>query len=153
MQNWVWERDYEGSMCIIVLKWVFSMRDSDNLKLLILTGIASMSDQSAPPPSEVRKVFRRQYSELAQAIQQPESLAADLYSKGLISKATQVDIMTNKGYSTEQKAAQLVNEIEAGLETSNKPHEHLRKFCTIIKRYPALKPLADRMKTAVGEWH
>ena len=141
-------------MCIIVLKcFFFFVRDSDNLKLLILTGITSTSDQSAPSANEVRKVFRRQYSELAQAIQQPESLAADLYSKGLISKATQVDIMTNKSYSTEQKAAQLVNEIEAGLETSNKPHEHLRKFCTIIKSYPALKPLADRMKTAVGEWH
>lgn len=129
------------------------MRDSDNLKLLILTGIASVSDQSVPNRSEVRKVFRRQYSELAQAIQQPESLAADLYSKGLISKATQVDIMTNKSYSTEQKAAQLVNEIEAGLETSNKPHEHLRKFCSIIRSYPTLKPLADKMKTALGEWH
>ena len=140
-------------MCIIVLKCCFFVRDSDNLKLLILTGITSTLDQSAPSANEVRKVFRRQYSELAQAIQQPESLAADLYSKGLISKATQVDIMTNKSYSTEQKAAQLVNEIEAGLETSNKPHEHLRKFCTIIKSYPALKPLADRMKTAVGEWH
>lgn len=131
----------------------FLLRDSDNLKLLILTGITSISDLSAPSSSEVRKVFRRQYSELAQAIQQPESLAADLYSKGLISKATQVDIMTNKSYSTEQKATQLVNEIEAGLETSNKPHEHLRKFCSIIRSYPALKPLADRMKTALGEWH
>ena len=113
-------------------------------------------DKTPPPtasldPQTVYNVFRSHYSQLVRGITQPNLLAADLFSKGLISETVKDDVTTTVGVGASNKTITLMNAVGARIKVDPRPAQVMRGLCEVVETEAALRPVARSIRTALGE--
>ena len=99
--------------------------------------------------SQPKEVFNSHYGRLQQAIIASVPLAANLLAKRLIGTATNTKVITTDGVPSDTKAAWILVDVRATLETSNHPDTVLRTFCDVLddSGEPALGGIAASMRS------
>lgn len=97
-------------------------------------------DVTVDMSSTVERVFRKYYSELANAIDSPASFASDFYKEGLISQDSR-DAASEVGNTrlTSDKAYQLLNAVQKMVKTN--PEKVIR----VLLRHDTTKDLGSKI--------
>ena len=101
------------------------------------------------------RILKKHTSELLGIICDPEKLALDLWSAGLIPDPVKENVLTTLGLSRFQKTTKLLDEVYRSLKVF-KRSETLVKFCEVLKiqRNAGLTKIADEMlKQLSGEYN
>ena len=86
-------------------------------------------------------------------IPNPNKLAKQLSSYGLISEKIKDEMLNEPSLSRFEKASRLLNEVQHVLELSSEP-KMLKSFCYILKEQddPALNGVADTILNQIGKF-
>ena len=96
-------------------------------------------------PSKGYQVLQKHFSGLTRAITSPVTLAADLFSAGLISECTRIKA-TCESSSCEIKTHHLLNDLMIALD-----HAKFMKILSVLQRHPPLlSAIAEQMKSDYG---
>ena len=95
-------------------------------------------------------VFRSHFDQLVKGITHPIALVPVLYSKRLISETDKNRISTLTGTDDIDKATRLMNAVEATMKADPRAARVLRELCETVDNDPALKHVADSIRTALG---
>ena len=89
-------------------------------------------------------ILKRHTSELHDSISEPDKLATDLWSAGLLPDPVKDNILTTVGLSRLQKTTKLLDEVYRPLKVFNGT-DMLLKFCKVLKRQqnPGLTRISD----------
>ena len=87
--------------------------------------------------------FREHYDRLYRAIQDPLSLAAQLFSKGIISSAVQ-QRMAILGLSILEKNNELLTAVEKQIRTNS---QTFHEFVSALKEDPSMQSLVESMQS------
>ena len=98
----------------------------------------------------VYEVFRAHFDQLVRAVTHPTTLITMLYSKKLISDTDKTKIFTAPTDDLD-KATRLMNAVEATMKAATKASQVLLELCEAVADEPALKLVADNIKSALGE--
>ena len=98
----------------------------------------------------VYEVFRAHFDQLVRAVTHPTALITMLYSKKLISDTDKTKIFTAPTDDLD-KATRLMNAVEATMKAAPKASQVLLELCEAVADEPALKLVADNIKSALGE--
>ena len=98
----------------------------------------------------VYKVFRAHFDQLVRAVTHPTTLITMLYSKKLISDTDKTKIFTAPTDDLD-KATRLMNAVEATMKAAPKASRVLLELCEAVADEPALKLVADNIRSALGE--
>ena len=113
-----------------------------NMTMLTVCFSPAVADDS----DAVYKVFRSHFDQLVSGITQPVTLAGVLYSRELINRAMNNEIITLPA-SDADKAAKLMNAVEATMKADPKPARVLSELCEAMEfDNPALKHVADSIE-------
>ena len=117
------------------------------LSLLSLFSGAVADDNTA-----VYEVFRAHFDQLVMAMgTNPTALIPVLYSKGLISDTDKINLTSLTGVGNIDKATMLLNAIEIKIKAEPRAARVVRELCEAVNDQPALRLVADRITTALGE--
>ena len=117
------------------------------LSLLSLFSGAVADDNTA-----VYEVFREHFDQLVRAMgTSPTALIPVLYSKGLISDADKINLTSLTGVGNIDKATMLLNVIEIKMKAESRAAQVVGELCEAVNDRPALRHVADRITTALGE--
>ena len=116
------------------------------LSLLSLFSGAVADDNTA-----VYEVFRAEFNSLVQAMTSPTALIPVLYSKGLISNNDKIEFITLTHTDNIKMATKILNAVEINIRASPLAALFVREFCEAVNDQPALRHVADRITTALGE--
>ena len=117
------------------------------LSLLSLFSGAVADDNTA-----VYEVFREHFDQLVRAMgTSPTALIPVLYSKGLISDTDKVRLTSLTHTDDIDKATKLLNAIEIKMKAEPRAARVIRELCEAVNDQPALRHVADRITTALGE--
>ena len=98
----------------------------------------------------VYHVFREHFDQLVEAMwTSPTALIPALYSKQLISYTDKINLTS---LSNIDKAIRLLNAVEATMKAEPRAARVVRELCEAVNDHPALRLVADRITTALGEW-
>ena len=114
----------------------------------------SNTTSSSTGDTSPQYILRRHISELLGIISDPDKLAVDLWSAGLIPDPVKDNVLTTVGLSRFQKASKLVDEVYRSLDVFNSP-DILVQFCEVlnIQHNPGLTRIANGMlKQLSGEY-
>ena len=78
-------------------------------------------------------------------------LISALYSKRLISEDVKDDLSTLTGVSNNDKAIRLLSAVEKTMKATPNAAKVVRELCEAVYDQPALRHVADRITTALGE--
>ena len=89
-------------------------------------------------------ILKRHTSELHESISEPDKLATDLWSAGLLADPVKDNILNTVGLSRLQKTTKLLDEVYRPLKVFNTA-DMLVKFCKVLKRQqnPGLSRISD----------
>ena len=121
---------------------MYSHQQQDSCLLSSPTGAA---DNSA-----VCAVFHSHFDKLVRGITQPTALIPVIYARQLISEADKNRITTLTGTDDIDRATRLMNTVEVTMKAAPRAERVLRELCGAVDEYPALKCIADSMRTALG---
>ena len=97
-------------------------------------------------------MFRCHFGQLVCGVVQPDLLASQLYSKGLIDKAVKSDnVTTTVGGSANNKTITLMNTVETKIKVDPRPAQVMRELCEVIETETALQPVVRSTRKALGE--
>ena len=82
----------------------------------------------------------------------PTALIPVLYSKYLISPADKTNLTTLTGVGSIDIARKLLDTVEATMKAAPKAAQVLREFCLAVDDQPALRHVANRIRTVLGEY-
>ena len=99
------------------------------------------SSQTSARNRQLRSVFKDHFAELMLLVSDPEQMAAQLYSKSLISPATLEKIITLPT-SRQQKNLHLLLDLDRKIRADP---EKLFTFIDVIQKDPSLEEVAERM--------
>ena len=99
------------------------------------------SSQASARSRQLRAVFKDHFAELMLLVSDPEQMAAQLYSKSLISPATLEKIITLPT-SRQQKNLHLLLDLDRKIRADP---EKLFMFIDVIQKDPSLEEVAERM--------
>ena len=117
------------------------------LSLLSLFSGAVADDNTA-----VYEVFRAHFDQLVMAMgTSPSALIPVLYSKGLISDTDKTRLTSLTHTDNIDKATMLLNAIEIQMMAEPRAARVIRELCEAVNDQPALRHVADRITTALGE--
>ena len=105
-----------------------------------------MADDNAA----VYEVFRVHFDRLVRAVTHPTALITMLYSKKLISDTDKTKIFTAPTDDLD-KATRLMNAVEATMRAAPKASQVVFELCEAVTDEPALKHVADSIRSALGE--
>ena len=97
------------------------------------------------------RVFQRHYDKLCEALSSdPEKVAADLYSNGLVTRQERSQVEEVLGLTKFEKASILVQAVERKIvaEESSVP---MKNFCRVLRRRHGVGSIISRMKFRLGE--
>ena len=121
--------------------------DQVTLSLLSLFSGAVADDNTA-----VYEVFREHFDQLVRAMgTSPTAPIPVLYSKRLISEDVKDDLSTLTGVSNNDKAIRLLTAVEKTMKAEPRAVRVVRELCEAVNDQPALRHVADRITTALGE--
>ena len=124
--------------------------NSTNGTVDVIIVTVCFSPTVADDNNAVYKLFRSHFDQLVSVITQPVILAGLLYARELINRAMNNEIITLPA-SDADKAARLMNAVEATMKADPKPARVLRELCEAMEADdPALKHVADSIRTALG---
>lgn len=95
------------------------------------------------------QAFRKHFGELCHAISDPEWLASELFSKGMISNDALDDTITTMGISRTYKTRRLLCHFMGTL--SSNP-ECFQKFISTLKSSKHLEWIGNKVLAAYGNW-
>ena len=99
-------------------------------------------------------VFREHFNDLAMGLStSPTALISVLYSKRLISVIDKNNLTSLKGVGDFEKAARLLNAVETKMKAEPRAARVVRELCEVVNDHPALRLVADRITTMLGEWN
>ena len=99
-------------------------------------------------------VFREHFDDLARALStSPTALVPVLYSKELISETDKINLSTIIGVGDFDKAIKLLNAVETKMKAEPRAARVVIKLCEVVNDHPALRLVADRITTMLGEWN
>ena len=100
----------------------------------------------------VYEVFRAHFDQLVTAMgTSPTALIPVLYAKKLISGTDKTNLSTLTGVGNIDKATMLLTAVETTMKAEPRAAQVVRKFCEAVNNQPALRHVADRITTALGE--
>ena len=99
----------------------------------------------------VYEVFRAHFDQLVQAMTSPTALIPVLYSKQLISDTDKTNLTTLTGVGNIDIATRLLNAVETTMKVAPRAARVVRELCEAVNDQPALRHVADRITTALGE--
>ena len=99
----------------------------------------------------VYKVFRAHFDQLVRAVTHPTTLITVLYSKKLISDTVKTELTTLTGVGDMEKATRLMNAVEVTVRAAPKASRVVLALCEAVDGEPALKHVADSIRSALGE--
>ena len=122
------------------------------MHLLISSLSLSLSPRVvADDNTAVYEVFRDEFKSLVQAMTSPTALIPALYSKQLISNTDKINLATLTGVGDIDKATKILNAIEQKIKAAPRAARVVRELCEAVNDQPALRHVADRITTALGE--
>ena len=99
----------------------------------------------------VYHVFREHFYQLVEAMgTSPTALIPVLYSKQLISYTDKINLT---GVGDFDKAIKLLNAVETKMKAEPRAARVVRELCEAVNDHPALRLVAVRITTALGEWN
>ena len=100
----------------------------------------------------VCEVFRAHFDQLVRAMgTSPAALIPVLYSKRLISDTDKINLTTLTGVGNIDKATRLLTAVETTMKAEPRAARVVRELCEAVNDQPALRHVADRITTALGE--
>ena len=100
----------------------------------------------------VYEVFRAHFDQLVQAMgTSPTALIPVLYSKRLISDTDKTRLTTLTHTDNIERATRLLNAVETTMKAAPRAARVVRELCEAVNDQPALRHVADRITTALGE--
>ena len=100
----------------------------------------------------VYEVFRAHFDQLVRAMgTSPTALIPVLYSKRLISDTDKINLTTLTGVGNIDKATRLLTAVETTMKAEPRAAQVVRELCEAVNDQPALRHVADRITTALGE--
>ena len=100
----------------------------------------------------VYEMFRAHFGLLVQGMRtSPTALIPVLYSKRLISDTDKINLTTLTGVGDIDKATRLLNALETTMKAEPRAAQVVKRFCEAVNDQPALRHVADRITTALGE--
>ena len=100
----------------------------------------------------VYEVFRAHFDQLVRAMgTSPTALIPVLYSKRLISDTDKINLTTLTGVGNIDKATRLLTAVETTMKAERRAARVVRELCEAVNDQPALRHVADRITTALGE--
>ena len=99
----------------------------------------------------VYEVFRAHFGLLVWAMTSPTALIPVLYSKQLISYTDKIHLTTLTHTDNIDKATRLLNAVETTMKAELRAARVVRELCEAVNDQPALRHVADRITTALGE--
>ena len=100
----------------------------------------------------VYEVFRAHFDQLVMAmVTSPTALIPVLYSKRLISGTDKINLTTLTGVGNIDKATRLLTAVETTMKAEPRAARVVRELCEAVNDQPALRHVADRITTALGE--
>ena len=81
----------------------------------------------------------------------PTALIPVLYSKRLISDTNKINLTTLTGVGNIDKATRLLTAVETTMKAEPRAARVVRELCEAVYDQPALRHVADRITTALGE--
>ena len=98
------------------------------------------------------EVFRAHSNQLVMAMgTSPTALIPVLYSKRLINCADKTNLTTLTGVGNIDKATRLLTAVETTMKAEPRAARVVRELCEAVNDQPALRHVADRITTALGE--
>ena len=100
----------------------------------------------------VYEVFREHFDQLVRAMgTSPTALIPVLYSKQLISDTDKTRLTTLTHTDSIDKATRLLSAVETTMKAAPRAARVVRELCEAVNDQPALRHVADRITTALGE--
>ena len=96
----------------------------------------------------VYEVFRAHFDQLVTAMTNPTALIPVLYTKQLISNT---DMTSLTSITHIDKAIRLLTAVETTMKAAPRAARVVRELCEAVNDQPALRHVADRITTALGE--
>ena len=94
----------------------------------------------------------RCFDQLVQAMTCPTALIPVLYSERLISDTDKTRLTSITHIDNIDKATRLLNAVETTMKAAPRAARVVRELCEAVNDQPALRHVADRITTALGEW-
>ena len=114
--------------------------------------LSIFSGAVADDNTAVYEVFREHFDQLVRGMRSsPTALVPVLYTKGLISEDIKDDLSTLTGVSNNDKAIRLLSAVEKTMKAEPSAARVVRELCEAVNDQPALRHVADRITTALGE--
>ena len=123
--------------------WVVLYRNLDSSSLFC----SPVADDN----TAVYKVFRAHFDQLVRAVTHPTALITVLYSKELISDTVKTELTTLTGVGDIEKSTRLMNAVEVTMRAAPRASRVVLDLCEAMDGEPALKHVADNIKSALGE--
>ena len=100
----------------------------------------------------VYEVFREHFDQLVRAMgTSPTALIPVLYSKQLISDTDKTRLTTLTHTDSIDNATRLLSAVETTMKAAPRADQVARELCEAVNDQPALRHVADRITTALGE--
>ena len=103
----------------------------------------ALNSAAVDGPSAESETFRKCSSDLHKGIQDPESLAWELYSDGVVSE-TVVDEVSVLGLSAIQRKTKLLSAVRDAIAVDPTKFQNL---LTALQKRPPLKSVAEKLET------
>ena len=114
--------------------------------------LSLLSGAVADDNTAVYEVIREHFDQLVRAMgTSPTALIPVLYSKGLISDTDKTRLTSLTHTDNIDKATKLLNAIEITMKADPSAARVIRELCEAVNDQPALRHVADRIITALGE--
>lgn len=98
----------------------------------------------------VYEVFRAHYDQLVRGITSLATMVSILYSKGLISDTVKRNLTTLTGSGDVDKAVKLFDVVETTMKSAPRASRVLLELCSALDNEPALKHVADSIRSELG---
>ena len=99
----------------------------------------------------VCEVFRAHFDQLVSAMTSPTALIPVLYSKRLISDTDMIRLTTLTHTDNIDKATRLLTAVQTTMKAAPRAARVVKELCEAVNDQPALRHVADRITTALGE--
>ena len=113
---------------------------------------SSFSAAVADDNTAVYEVFRAHFDQLVRAMgTSPTALIPVLYSKRLISDTDKTRLISITHTDNIERAIKLLTAVETTMKAAPRAARVVRELCEAVYDQPALRHVADRITTALGE--
>ena len=119
--------------------------------MVTLSPLSLFSGAVADDNTAVYEVFRAHFDQLVRAMTSPTALIPVLYSKGLISDTDKIEFITLTHTDNIKMATKILNAVEIKITAAPIAASVVRELCEAVNDQPALRHVADRITTALGE--